>query len=127
MKAIIVRNLGDPSVLTFETVPDPQVESKSVKIDVRASGLNFIDVYHRTGIYKKNLPFIPGEEPAGVISDVGKEVRDHKEGDRVAYVMIPGSYAEKAVVPAERLVILPKEIDFNTAAACMLQGLTAHY
>jgi NADPH2:quinone reductase len=92
-----------------------------------AIGLNFIDVYFRTGLYKSPLPFIPGMEAAGVVDSVGRDVTSVKPGDRVAYAGSIGAYAEYAAINPEQLVPLPPEIDFQTAAAVMLQGITAHY
>jgi NADPH2:quinone reductase len=96
-------------------------------VRIEASGVNYIDVYHRTGLYKLPVPFTPGSEGAGVVEEVGPEVEGLKGGDRVAYAMSVGSYAEHAVVPAWKLVPVPRAIDARTAAALMLQGMTAHY
>jgi NADPH2:quinone reductase len=106
-------------------VPTPGAGQALVK--VAASGVNFIDVYFRIGLYKAELPFTPGNEAAGTVEAVGEGVTDVKPGDRVAYAMHRGSYAEYTVVPAAQLVKLPDGVDFNTAAAAMLQGMTAHY
>lgn len=96
-----------------------------VKLD--AAGINFIDVYHRTGLYKLPLPFTPGMEGAGVVHKVGERVIDWQPGERVAWAMTPGSYAEYAVLPESKLVRVPDGIETKTAAALMLQGMTAHY
>src|SRR5207247_8622119 len=92
-----------------------------------AAGVNFVDVYHRNGLYKMELPFTPGSEAAGVVEIIGGDVTDIKPGDRVAYAMVPGAYAEYAAVAAAKLVPIPAGIDTRTAAAAILQGMTAHY
>ncbi|MGZ5481423.1 MAG: quinone oxidoreductase family protein [Pyrinomonadaceae bacterium] len=127
MKAIQVTQTGGPEVLTLADVPPPTPKANEALIEIKASGINFIDVYLREGRYPSPLPFIAGQEAAGVVTEVGSEVTNLKPGDRVAYCGIPGSYAEYASVPAERLVKVPAELDFDTAAAAMLQGMTAHY
>jgi NADPH2:quinone reductase len=96
-------------------------------VQIKAAGINFIDVYLREGRYPAPLPFVNGQEAAGVITEVGSEVANLKPGDRVAYTGATGSYAEYASVPASRLVKIPEALDFNQAAAAMLQGMTAHY
>jgi NADPH2:quinone reductase len=98
-----------------------------VLVRIEAIGVNFIDVYHRTGLYKMPLPFIPGSEAAGVVVEVGDGVDSLKKGNRVAYAMVRGSYAEYAVAPVDKLVPLPDRVDAKTAASAMLQGMTAHY
>jgi NADPH2:quinone reductase len=127
MKTIRVQAYGGPDVLRFEEIHLPQPGAGKALVNLRAVGINFIDVYHRTGLYKLPLPFTPGMEGAGLVEAVGPEVTEVQEGDRVAYAMALGSYAEYAVVPAWQLVKLPDEIDFQSAAAVMLQGMTAHY
>jgi NADPH2:quinone reductase len=106
-------------------MPEPKAGEARVKID--AIGVNFIDVYHRTGLYPMKTPFTLGVEGAGIVDAVGDGVTEVKKGDRVAYAMIPGSYAEYAIVPAAKLVPVPESVDTKTAAATMLQGMTAHY
>lgn len=96
-------------------------------MEIRAAGVNFIDIYYRTGQYRQALPFTPGVDGAGTVLSVGKDVRDVRPGDRVAFAMHLGSYAERAVVPAWKLVPLPEKVDFETGVAAMVQGLTAHY
>jgi NADPH2:quinone reductase len=96
-------------------------------VKIAASGVNFIDTYHREGRYKVQLPFVPGQEAAGVVASVGPEVKSVKPGDRVAWTFVLGSYAEYAAVPAERLVPVPSGVSDQQAAAAMLQGMTAHY
>ncbi|MDA2934769.1 quinone oxidoreductase [Acidobacteria bacterium AH-259-D05] len=127
MKAIYVHELGGPEVLSFEDIsaPDPGPDEALVRIE--AIGVNFIDVYYRKGLYTGTLPFIPGLEAAGEVLAVGSQVTEFEVGDRVAYASAIGSYAEQASVPAWQLVPLPSRVDSQTAAAIMLQGMTAHY
>ncbi len=127
MKAIRVHQTGGPDVLEFEDISIPKPSPGEVLVELRASGVNFIDTYHRQGLYRVKLPFVPGMEGAGVITAVASDVTNFKPGDRVAYAMSIGSYAEQAAVPASKLVRLPPELGFETAAAAMLQGMTAHY
>ena len=127
MKAIEIRQVGGPEVLTLSNIPTPAPKTGEALVKVHASGVNFIDVYFREGRYKKDLPFVGGQEGAGVIEAVGDGVVDLKPGDPVAWCTIMGSYAEYAVVPAERLVKVPGGLDLKLAAAVMLQGMTAHY
>lgn len=127
MKAIIVEQTGSPDVLQYLERPTPTPGPGEALVRTEAIGVNFIDVYHRTGLYPLPLPFIPGSEAAGVIEAVGSDVTDVSPGDRVAYAMVPGAYAELTVVPAARLVKIPDQITTRQAAAAMLQGMTAHY
>jgi NADPH2:quinone reductase len=127
MHAIRVSRTGDPSVLEYVSVEKPVPGKGEALVRIEASGVNYVDVYHRTGLYKLPLPFTPGSEGAGVVEAVGPDVEGLKAGDRVAYAMHGGSYAEHAVVPAWKLVPVPRAIDSRTAAAIMLQGMTAHY
>src|SRR5712692_6457904 len=127
MKAIQVKRCGSPDALEVVDVPKPAPGPKQALVKIEASGINFIDVYFRTGLYKADLPFTPGMEAAGVVEAVGPEVTEVAVGDRVAYAMARGSYAEFAVVPAWQLVKAPESLDLKTAAAAMLQGMTAHY
>lgn len=127
MKAIRVKVCGGPEVLELQDVPLPQPEAGQVLLKLHAIGVNFIDVYHRTGLYKLPLPFTPGMEGAGIVEAAGAGVTEVQKGDRVAYAMAAGSYAEYALVPAWQVVKLPGKIDFQSAAAAMLQGMTAHY
>jgi len=127
MKAIQVKETGGPEQLQLVDIPKPQPGPKDALVKIAASGVNFIDVYHRIGLYKVDLPAVLGMEAAGVIEDVGKEVTEVHPGDRVAYAMARGSYAEYAVVPAWQLVKIPDSIGLNSAAAAILQGMTAHY
>jgi NADPH:quinone reductase len=127
MHAIQVSKTGGPEELAYATADRPRPAKGEALVRLEAIGVNFIDVYHRTGLYKLPLPFTPGSEGAGVVEEVGPEAEGVKVGDRVAYAMAPGSYADYAVVPAWKLVALPRAIDARTAAALMLQGMTAHY
>jgi len=127
MKAIQITRTGGPEVLQLADVPTPKPGPREALIRVTVSGVNFIDVYQREGRYKVALPFILGQEGAGTVEAVGAEVSSPKPGDRVAWTSILGSYAEFAVVPADRLVAIPKDVTDQQAAAAMLQGMTAHY
>jgi NADPH:quinone reductase len=127
MKAIQVAQAGGPEVLTLVELPVPTPKANEALVKIEASGVNFIDVYFREGRYPAPLPFINGQEGAGVVTEVGSEVNDLKAGDRVAYTSSLGSYAEYAAVPAARLVKIPEALSFEQAAAAMLQGMTAHY
>ncbi len=127
MKAIRVSQTGGCDVLQYVEVDDPKPGPGEALVRIEAIGVNFIDVYHRTGLYKMPLPLTPGSEAAGIVDAIGDGVDSVKEGDRVAYAMVRGAYAEYAVVPADKLVPLPDAIDAKTAAAAMLQGMTAHY
>src|SRR5262245_35445373 len=126
MKAIRVHEPGGPDALVFEDVPLPEPGPGQARVRLHAIGVNFIDVYHRTGLYKVPLPFTPGSEGAGVVSAVGPEV-SARVGDRVAWAGALGSYAEEAIVPAEKLVPVPDGLEWDEAAAAPLQGMTAHY
>jgi NADPH2:quinone reductase len=127
MKAVRVHKYGDPEVLTLEEIPVPEPRAGEARVQIEAIGLNYIDIYQRTGLYPIPTPFTLGTEGAGVVDAVGPDVTEVKKGDRVGYVSIPGAYAEYAVVPAGRLVPIPANIDARSAAALMLQGMTAHY
>ena len=127
MKAILVRETGGPEKMLFEEVPVPIPGKGQALVRIANSGVNFIDIYFRIGLYKADLPFTPGMEAAGVVEAVGEDVTDLQPGDRVAYAMARGSYAQYAVVPAWQLVKLPAGLDLSLAAAAMLQGMTAHY
>ena len=127
MQAIQVSQVGGPEVLTPVDVPVPSPKPNEALVQIKAAGVNFIDVYVREGRYPTPLPFIVGQEGAGVVTEVGSAVTTLQAGDRVAYSSVMGSYAEYAAVPADRLVKIPAELDFEQAAAAMLQGMTAHY
>ena len=127
MQAIQVSQVGGPEVLIPVELPVPTPKPNEALVQIKAAGVNFIDVYIREGRYPTPLPFVNGQEAAGVVTEVGSEVTTLKPGDRVAYTSALGSYAEYAAVPASRLVKIPDELDFEQAAAAMLQGMTAHY
>jgi len=128
MKAILIENCGGPEVLRLAEVPTPAPKAGEALVKLEAAGVNFIDCYYRTGLYKApQLPFTPGNEGAGIVEAVGDGVTNVKPGDRVAYALSMGSYAEYAVVPASRLIKVPPEVSLRDAAAVMLQGMTAHY
>ncbi|MCC6587961.1 MAG: quinone oxidoreductase [Bryobacterales bacterium] len=127
MKAIRVHTPGGPEALSLDTIDVPVAGPGQALVKLHNSGVNFIDIYFRTGLYKADPPFSIGMEGAGVVEAVGDGVTEVAKGDRVAYAMARGSYAEFAVVPAWQLVKIPAGVDFPTAAAAMLQGMTAHY
>jgi NADPH:quinone reductase len=129
MKAIRIHAVGGADVLRYEDVPQPTPAHGQVLIRIEAAGVNFIDVYYRTGVYPAQLPFTPGQEAAGVVTAVGSGVNatDVKVGDRVAYTGVQGAYAEFAAVPASDVIRLPDGVSSETGAAVMLQGMTAHY
>jgi NADPH2:quinone reductase len=127
MKAIRVHQPGGTEAMQYEDAPMPEPEPGEARVKVQAIGVNFIDVYHRSGQYPLETPFTPGSEAAGVVDVVGPGVTEVQVGDRVAYAMQIGAYAEYAVVPAWKLVPLPNAVSFEVGAAVMLQGMTAHY
>jgi NADPH2:quinone reductase len=127
MKAIQIQRFGGPEVLELRDLPVPEPGPGQIRVRQEAIGVNFIDVYRRTGLYAVDLPLIPGMEGAGTVEAVGAGTRGVRAGDRVAYANLPGTYAEEVVVPAERAVRLPARVTFEQAAAAMLQGMTAHY
>jgi NADPH2:quinone reductase len=127
MKAIRVHRYGGPEEMTLEEVPLPKPEEGHALVRLKAVGVNFIDIYQRMGLYPMPLPFTPGNEGAGTVEEIGPGVSEVAPGDHVAYAGAPGSYAEYAVVPSWRVVKLPGGADPKTAAALMLQGMTAHY
>src|SRR3984885_7345244 len=110
MKAIQVKQVGGPEVMELVELPVPQPKANETVVKLAASGVNFIDVYYREGRYKTTLPFVPGQEGAGVVTEVGAEVKSLKVGDRVAWCGIQGAYAEYAAVPADRLVPVPQAV-----------------
>ncbi len=127
-QAIVVRSYGGPEVLEWARIDLPRLKRNEVRVRHTAVGVNYIDVYGRTGLYPLALPGTPGGEAAGVVEEVGKGVKNVAPGDRVAYVLAqPGSYSEARHVPADRLVKLPPTITDEQAAAMMLKGLTAQY
>ena len=127
MKAIRVHQSGGPEALAYEEVPDPVLKPGEALVTVEAAGVNFIDTYQRSGMYKIPMPGGLGQEGAGTIAAVAPGVTDLKVGDRVAWTGVLGSYAEKIAVPAARLVKLPPGVTAKQGAAIMLQGMTAHY
>lgn len=127
MHAVRLHVSGGPEVLRYEEVPTPAPGAGEVLVHLRAIGVNFIDIYQRSGQYTLTLPAIIGQEGAGVVESVGADVAGLKPGERVVYSNVSGSYAEFVVVPAWRCVSLPASLDFEQAAAAMLQGMTAHY
>jgi NADPH2:quinone reductase len=127
MKAVFVEQIGGPENLKYADLPQPSPGPGQALVKIAAAGINFIDIYFRTGLYKADPPIVLGNEGAGTVEAVGPNVTNVAPGDRVAYAMARGSYAEYAVVPAEQLVKLPAGVDFTTGAAAMLQGMTAHY
>jgi NADPH:quinone reductase len=127
MKAVRIHTPGGPEAMTLDDVPQPEPKAGEALVKVDAAGLNYIDVYFRTGLYKANLPLTIGMEAGGTVAAVGANVTEVSVGDKVAYTGIPGAYAEYAVVPAARLVKLPAGLTTKHGAAMMLQGMTAHY
>lgn len=127
MKAVRVHSQGGPEVLVYEDIAVPTLSANDVLVKIEAVGVNFIDTYQRSGLYQIPLPAILGLEGAGIVDSVGEQVTRFKKGDRVAYTNIPGSYAEFAAVPEDKLVALPTTVSFNEGAAILLQGCTAHF
>ncbi len=127
MKAVVVKEFGGPERLEYVDLPTPAPGQGQALVRITASGVNFIDVYHRMGKYPGALPFVLGNEAAGVVEALGPGATGVAVGERVAYCSERGSYAEYAVVPAHRLVPIPSSVDDRTAAAVLLQGMTAHY
>jgi NADPH2:quinone reductase len=125
--AIVVRETGGPEVLRWESVDRTDPGPGQVRVHLAAAGLNYVDVYFRTGLYPRPLPFVAGLEGAGEVEAVGPGVLDLAAGDRVAWAAVGGSYAEALVAPAAQLVRVPEGVELESAAACMLQGMTAHY
>jgi NADPH2:quinone reductase len=127
MQVVRIQQQGGPEVMHVEEVPTPEPGQGQVRVRVAAAGVNFIDIYHRSGQYKVPLPYVLGVEGAGTVDALGQGVSDVKVGDGVAWAGIPGSYASHLVAPVERLVPVPSGVDLHKAAAVMLQGMTAHY
>jgi NADPH2:quinone reductase len=127
MKAIRIHQYGELDALTYDDLPVPEPGDGQVRVRIQATGVNFIDVYQRKGLYKPPLPFTLGQEAAGVVDAISAGVSEVKIGDRVAYTSVLGSYAEHAVVPAWRLMPVPNGVSSPQAAAVLLQGMTAHY
>jgi len=127
MKAIRVHTPGGPEAMKLDDVPEPQPKAGEAIVKIDAAGLNYIDVYQRSGLYKLDMPLTLGLEAGGTVTAVGSGVTDVKVGDKVAYTGVPGAYAQYAAVPAARLVVLPQGVSTKQGAAIMLQGMTAHY
>jgi NADPH2:quinone reductase len=127
MKKVVVEAPGGPEQMLLVEAPKPTPGPKDALVAVAFTGVNFLDVYFRTGLYKSDTPIVLGSEASGTVESIGREVTEVAPGDRVAYAMVRGSYAEYALVPAAQLVKIPAEVDFAMAAAVMLQGTTAHY
>jgi NADPH2:quinone reductase len=127
MRAIRVHTAGGPEAMKVDDIPQPTPKAGEALVKVDAAGLNYIDVYFRTGQYKAELPLTLGLEAGGTVTAVGPGTTDVKVGDKVAYTGVPGAYAEYALVPAARLVVLPAGLTTKQGAAMMLQGMTAHY
>jgi NADPH2:quinone reductase len=126
MDAIVVRAFGGPEVLTLDEMPDPEPQAGEVLVELEAIGVNYVDVYHRTGQYPGPLPRVIGGEGAGIVAAVGPGVGSVRVGDRVASWAFRGSYAERAIAPADYVVALPDSVSAESAAAALLQGLTVH-
>ncbi|HEV7451465.1 MAG TPA: quinone oxidoreductase [Pseudonocardiaceae bacterium] len=127
MRAIQITETGGPEVLRLAELPDPEPGPGQLLVEVAAAGVNYVDTYHRSGAYPMPLPFIPGSEGAGTVTAVGPDTNGVAIGDRVAWATSLGSYAERAVVPAEQALPVPQGVDTETAAGSLLQGMTAHY
>src|SRR5580693_8197754 len=127
MRAIVVSELGGPEAMVLGEWPEPVAAPGQVVVEVAAAGVNFIDIYRRSGVYKQPVPYVPGSEGAGTVVAVGEGVHEFSAGDHVAWSEGPGSYAERVAVAAAQAVPVPNGIDLKVAAAAMLQGLTAHY
>lgn len=127
VKAVRVHDYGGPEVLSVDDIDIGAPGAGEVLIRHTAVGLNFIDTYHRGGLYPMDLPFTPGLEGAGIVGEVGESVDDFSIGDRIGWTNVIGSYAEKVAVPADKAIPIPEGVDESTTAAMLLQGITAHY
>ena len=127
VKAIVVDRGGGPEKLVLADVPDPNPGVGELVVEVAAAGLNFIDTYHRGGLYPMDFPFTPGLEGAGVVVEVGESAGGFSIGDRVGWTNVIGSYAEKVALPMDKAIPIPEDVDESTTAAMLLQGITAHY
>ncbi|MFD6394446.1 quinone oxidoreductase family protein [Nocardia sp. NPDC060259] len=127
MRAIQVSEHGGPEVLRYVEVADPQIGPGQLLVDTQGVGVNYIDIYFRTGLYPQATPYIPGSEGTGIVAEVGAEVTEFAVGDRVAWAAAPGSYAGKVAVDAAVAVRVPDAVEPVVAAAALLQGMTAHY
>lgn len=126
-RAIRIPRHGGPEVMSWEEVDTPAPSPGELLVDVHAAGVNFIDTYQRSGLYKIPLPFTPGSEGSGTVAAIGSDVEGYSPGDRVAWIGATGSYAEHLAIPADQALRLPDGIDLDVAAALPLQGMTAHY
>src|SRR5437870_13534828 len=126
-RAVVIHASGGPDVLSLERHDPGLPAAGAVRVRVHAAGVNFIDVYFRTGLYPAPLPFVVGLEGSGVVEAVGESVTGLAAGDHVAWASVPGSYAEMVVAPVDRVVRVPRDVPLDVAAAVMLQGMTAHY
>jgi len=127
LKAIVVHETGGPEKMLLEEVQEPSPASGEILVEVQAAGLNFIDTYHRSGLYSLECPFTPGLEGAGTVIELGEGVSDFAIGQRVGWVGVIGSYAERHVIPAEKAIPVPDGLETDVVAAVLLQGITAHY
>jgi NADPH2:quinone reductase len=127
VKAIVVTEIGGPEQLVHRDVPAPSPGPDDLLVNVEAAGINFLDVYHRTGLYPLQTPFTPGVEAAGTVESAGANVTGVGTGDRVGWIDVMGSYSEQVVVPADRAIPIPDGLETATVAAALLQGITAHY
>ena len=127
MRVIRVMKTGGPDVMSVEEIDEPTAAHGGIVVQVGAAGVNYIDTYHRSGLYEMPLPFTPGLEGAGTVIAVGEDAAQWSVGDTVAWTGAIGSYAEQVAMPADAAVAVPAEIGSDVAAAAMLQGLTAHY
>jgi NADPH:quinone reductase len=127
MKAIVVHEVGGPEKLLYEEATEPSPAAGEILVEVAAAGLNFIDTYHRSGLYPQSCPFIPGLEGAGTVIGLGEGVSDFEIGQRVGWVGVIGSYAERHCLPVDKAIPIPSELKTDVVAAVLLQGITAHY
>ncbi|MEE2881193.1 MAG: quinone oxidoreductase [Chloroflexota bacterium] len=127
MKAVQITEFGGPEVMKYQDLPDLSPNEGQALVQIEAVGVNYTDTYSRSGVNPTTLPWVVGVEGAGVVKQVGSNVTQVREGDSVVYCGIPGSYAEQAIVPADRLIKIPQGLDSKASAAAMLQGMTAHY
>ena len=127
MKAVQITQFGGPEVMKYQDLPDLSPSDGQALVQIEAVGVNYTDTYSRSGVNPTALPWVVGVEGAGVVKQVGTNVAQVREGDSVVYCGIPGSYAEQAIVPADRLIKIPQGLDSKASAAAMLQGMTAHY
>jgi len=127
MKAVQITEFGGPEVMKYQDLPDLSPNEGQALVQIEAVGVNYTDTYSRSGVNPTTLPWVVGVEGAGVVKEVGPNVTQVREGDSVVYCGIPGSYAEQAIVPADRLIKIPQGLDSKASAAAMLQGMTAHY